>query len=222
MENWRPRRRAQKSAPRSATRGVPRDDKYTYPNSGGVLQNLLDIRDAHALDEATDAFVSVEWAALLQDEPPTTFDRAYLQHIHRRLFGEVFAWAGEIRDVEVQAGGTSLVYSPARLVGSELDEVFRELAAENYLCGRDALEFVRGLSRTWARLTRIHPFRDGNTRSQTFFISRLAEGAGHPINWERVEVAALREQRLAAAAGSPEALGFYLEDRLVDPPKFDW
>jgi hypothetical protein len=66
---------------------------------------------------------------------------------------------GEVRDVEVQAGGTSFTYIPSRLVPAQLDEVFNDLARADYLRGRDALSFVSGLSEAWARLTRIHPSR---------------------------------------------------------------
>jgi len=199
---------------------VPADDKYTYPGSSGVLRNLLDITDAEALDVATNAYVSIEWAALLREVIPDELDFTYLQFVHRRLFGKVFPWAGEVRDVELRAAGTSYAYCPSRLVQARLDEAFDALAAAEYLRGMDALEFAHALAQTWAELTRIHPFRDGNTRSQSFFVSRLAELAGHPIDWDQVNVDNLRAQRLAAAKGHPEALGFFVEHHLIDPPTF--
>ena len=43
------------------------DDKYTYPGSGGVLVNRLDIRNASRLDEALNDYASVAWAALRRE-----------------------------------------------------------------------------------------------------------------------------------------------------------
>lgn len=194
------------------------DDKYTYPNSGGVLRNLLDIRNAEELDEATNAYVSIEWADMLRAPIPGPFDFDFLQDVHRRFFCKVFDWAGSVRDVELLAAGTGRAYCQSVDLAPRLGEAFAKLASSNYLCGLDGIEFAKALAAMWADLTFIHPFRDGNTRSQTFFVSRLAEAAGHPIAWERVDVDALRLQRLAAVQGHPEALAFFLEDHLVDPP----
>lgn len=201
----------------SARSRVP-DDRYTLPRSGGVLRNLLGITDADDLDEATNAYVSAEWANLQTEELPSRFDADYLGRIHCQLFRKVFSWAGEVRDVELMAAGTSLVYCPADLVDEQLVGLFSDLSDNNYLRELDALAFASRLAKTWGRLTYIHPFRDGNTRSQSFFFSRLAESAGHPIDWERIDPDDLRRQRLAASQGHPEALQFYIEDRLVAPP----
>lgn len=194
------------------------DDKYTYPGSGGVLRNSLDIEDSAELDRATDAFVSVEWADLLRAPCPAKFDFAYLQAVHHQLFHMVFSWAGQVRDVELLAAGTGRAYCRADQVRPRLDAAFARLAGAEYLCGLDSLEFAAALADTWTDLTYIHPFRDGNTRSQSFFVSRLAEAAGHPIAWERVDVDSLRRSRLAAVGGHREALVFFIENHLVNPP----
>jgi len=61
----------------------------------------------------------------------------------------------------------------------------------------------------------IHPFRDGNTRSQSAYVSSLAERAGHPIDWTAIDVPTLRNLRLVAVAGRHEPLAGYLRDHLV-------
>ncbi|HKU10788.1 MAG TPA: hypothetical protein VJQ61_06115 [Sinomonas sp.] len=67
-------------------------------------------------------------------------------------------------------------------------------------------------------MTAIHRFRDGNTRSQSAYVSMLAERAGHPIDWRLIDVDLLRELRLHAMAGHEKALADYLHDRLLPPP----
>ena len=59
------------------------DDKYTFPDSGGVLVNRLGIRNIGRLDQALNAYASVAWVRLRQLPPlePPGFD--YLQTIHR-------------------------------------------------------------------------------------------------------------------------------------------
>lgn len=79
-------------------------DPYVYPGTN-VLQNLRNIREPHRLaafemDLAT--FRLVE----LSEEPPTgQFDTRHLQSIHRRIFQDVYPWAGTFRTVNLSKDG---------------------------------------------------------------------------------------------------------------------
>lgn len=86
------------------------DDKYTYPGSGGVLVNLLDIHDPALLDKAMRLFAS-RGLSLIQADQAARLDFEYLQSIHRLMFGELLSWAGEIRDVDAQAVGAGIPYA---------------------------------------------------------------------------------------------------------------
>jgi cell filamentation protein len=192
------------------------DDKYTYPGSGGVLVNLLDIRDPERLDKALRLFAS-RGLALIQADRPARLDFEYLRSIHHRMFGDILAWAGQIRDVDAQAVGTGIPYARPEFIQPALDALFARLAAEDYLAGLDRLEFVRKLANRWADLTATHPFRDGNTRAQSAFVSRLAFRADHPIYWSRVDIDSLKVARIAAVAGDETPLADYL-DEVTAPP----
>lgn len=120
------------------------DDKYTYPGSGGVLVNLLDIRDPAVLDHALNDYASFAWAEI-EAEEPHSLDFEYLRSIHRRMFGDVLAWAGELRDVDAQAVGTGIPYARPEFIRPAVDELFGKLAGESYLAGLDRLEFVARL-----------------------------------------------------------------------------
>jgi cell filamentation protein len=192
------------------------DDKYTYPGSGGVLRNRLNIRDRAELEGAINDYASVAWAALALEEPDM-FDFDYLMSVHRRLFGRVLAWAGQIRDVDVMAAGTSITYCRPHDIEPSAAELFDSLQASDYLRGLDTWDFARALARAWTGLAYIHPFRDGNTRSQVVFFSRLAVAAGHPIDWAAVNVDALRQLRVSALNGFPQNMADYVYDRLLDP-----
>lgn len=190
------------------------EDSYTYPGSGGVLRNTLNIEDSDVLDDAENAFVSVAWAAY-GTETPDVFDFDYLRTVHRRMFEPLYDWAGDLRTVHVIASGTDLVYCPYEQIHDQAEKLFDELQAQDYLRGLDDWGFVSGLAEHWRKLTYVHPFRDGNTRSQVFYVSRLAVFAGHPIDWEKVSSESLRINRIAAAKGFPSNLADYLIDRLL-------
>ena len=196
------------------------DDKYTYPGSGGVLRNLLNIEEADALDHAVNDIVTAAWAALV-GEFPEAFDLNYLCSVHASLFGDLFEWAGQQRDVHLYAAGADLIYCPFEEMQERLETLFADLGRKDWLQGLDRWDFASELAKAWGRLTYIHPFRDGNTRTQSFFFSRLAIAAGHPIDWQQVDVPALRQLRLSAAKGFPVSLEDYLHERLLDPANLD-
>lgn len=199
------------------------DDRYTIPGSGGVLRNSLGLTTQHEVDEAMNRNASAEWA-IMQTEPiPDRLDLAYLRSIHERFLSPVLDWAGEFRAVgdEVGAGGTPFQYAASQFYKPELDRLFDQLAGEDYLAGLPEQEFADKLADRWGTLSFCHPFRDGNTRSQSAYIDRLATRAGHPIDWQRVDVPELREARLSAAfrVGGERVLSDYLRARILPPTR---
>lgn len=192
------------------------DDKYTYPGSGGVLRNTQEVRTRQEVDILLNRYATIGWFAI-QQQPPADLGFGHLQHIHRTLFSSVLDWAGEIRDVDVQAGGTGIAYARPRFIRDGIEDLFSQLGREDYLAGiDDADNFARLLADRWGYLTTIHPFRDGNTRSQSAYVSQLARRAGHPIDWRRASVSRLREARLMAVGGRETALAELLA-QLVKP-----
>jgi len=85
---------------------VVQDDKYTYPNSGGVLRNKRGLTDARLLDQAMNDLASAVWAAMSTAPVPAILDFSYLQRIHSLMFSRLFDWSGQVRDVDTVAGTT--------------------------------------------------------------------------------------------------------------------
>jgi cell filamentation protein len=193
------------------------DDKYTYPGSGGVLVNAAGIRDQRQLDEAMNDVASITMAEVRAAAVPERPDYAYLRSIHERMFGDLVPGiAGQIRDVDVQATGTGIPYCRPEYIDANLTTLFGKLEREDYLAGLDADTFADRLADRWGELSAIHPYRDGNTRSQSTYVSAIAERAGHPIDWDRVDVDELRTARLHAVAGNDRPLAAYLRSHLID------
>jgi cell filamentation protein len=161
-------------------------DPYVYPGTN-VLINLEDIRDQKSLDrfEAQTASANIAHLAINPIRGP--FDISRLQETHRRIFGRVYPWAGEIRkDVGLMAknrSGFVVAYGPSQHVPGALASTFAALKAENCLVGLDAATFASRLAWYYSELDAIHPFRDGNSRTLRAFTSDLAEAAGHRLDW---------------------------------------
>jgi len=176
------------------------DDRYTYPGSSGVLINRFNIRNSSILDEVVNREVSIGLAQIYR-HPPASMDWEGLKYIHQLLFSRVFTWAGKLRTVDVTAVGTGIVYCRPEYIQENLDSLFSHLRRDDYLRGHDTETFVASLARFWGELSAIHPFRDGNTRSQSAYITLLAREAGHPLNWQVIDVDRLRTARLQSIAG---------------------
>jgi cell filamentation protein len=105
--------------------------------------------------------------------------------IHRHLFQDVYDWAGKIRAVRISKGGSMFCYPESS--DREMSKLFSSLARQKQFKGLTAEEFAAIAANFLAELNAIHPFREGNGRTQLTFLTLLAETAGHPLAIERLD-----------------------------------
>ena len=147
----------------------------------GVLRNRLGITDAKELEKAEASFVAWRSYEISQKPIAGRFDLAHLQAIHRHLFGDVYAWAGEIRTIDLSKGN-SYFANHARMVSAALP-IFEKLEKEQRLKGLDAAAFSERAAYYLGEINALHPFREGNGRAQREFINHLARANGYAIDW---------------------------------------
>ncbi len=127
------------------------------------------------------------------------FDRAHLQAIHKHIFQDVYDWAGKLLTVEIAKPGSPFFAFERYLVPS-LDKLTADLKAQDELRGLTAEEFATRAGHFLGEVNAVHPFREGNGRTQQEFIRELGLEAGHTIEWKNVS----REQMYAASKVSFE------------------
>jgi cell filamentation protein len=159
------------------------DPHFDYQH--GILRNVPSLTDQAKLDrfeaaEAAEALVRLH-ANLVRG----AFDKAHLKAIHVRIFQNIYLWAGEFRRVNMHRAA-SYPFAAVQFMERNLDSTFAKLAAENRLKGLNANAFAGRAAYYLGELNTIHPFREGNGRTQREFIRELAAAAGHRINWGRV------------------------------------
>ena len=170
-------------------------DPYVYPGTS-CLRNRAGIRDSELLarfeaNQATIITAQLELAPL-----PGRYDLEHLKAFHRRIFGDVYDWAGELRTVAI-AKEHSLFALPEH-IEAYLGRVFADLAEDHFLRGLPRPEFVERLTHYYAELNAVHPFREGNGRTLRAFLGQLARDAGYRIAWERI--GGERNNRASAAS----------------------
>ena len=65
--------------------------------------------------------------------------------------------------------------------------IFGRLAAADRLRGLNREQFIGKVAEFLADVNALHPFREGNGRTQRAFFSQLAHDAGHHIDWVRMD-----------------------------------
>jgi cell filamentation protein len=166
--------------PKSAAHQDPHWD-YVH----NILKNTREIVDAKKLERAERSITFCSSQKLLLDPIKGHFDQAHLQAIHKHLFERIYPWAGELRRIDMHRRG-SYGFTLLQFLQPNLNLLFERLSSDNYLKGLDSNTFTQRAARLLGELNTIHPFREGNGRTQREFIRELAAEAGHRINWKHV------------------------------------
>lgn len=175
-------------------------DPYCYLGST-VLKNLADLRSQESLDEFE--HLSVTQRAE-EPFPDGRLGVAHYKAVHRHLFQDVYAWAGRYRSIRI-AKGTSMFCYPEN-IAEQMKALFSDLKAKRHLRGVDADAFAHELSSFLSTINAIHPFREGNGRTQMAFAALLAHRAGHPLALDRLEPQKFLAAMIASFAGSERQL----------------
>jgi cell filamentation protein len=158
-------------------------DPYLYPGTD-VLKNLRDIRDPDILARFEAEATSRRIVQLINAPVPGRFDTAQLKAIHKHVFQDVYAWAGQFRTVNISKGGNP--FGAPAFVESALDDLLQKLSAENYLQAANPKVFASQAGFFLGEINAAHPFREGNGRTQREFIRELGLHAGFVVDWSRI------------------------------------
>ena len=120
------------------------------------------------------------------------FSVRHYRSIHWHLFRDVYAWAGRFRTIRIAKEQNMFCYPEN--IASEMKRVFAELRDARFLRGLPLADFAVGAAHVLSEVNAIHPFREGNGRTQFAFIALLGARAGHPLDFADLE----RERYLSA------------------------
>jgi len=170
-----------------------------------VLKNKLGLRDQGQLS----AFEALSVAVRAEEPLPVgRFSAAHYCAVHRHLFQDVYGWAGRYRTVRMTKDRSPFCY-PENIAG-EMRALFARLRDADLLRGREAKAFAEEAAAFLAYLNAIHPFREGNGRTQLTFTALLAAQAGHPLDLSRLEPASFLQAMIASFFGDEAPLRRHL------------
>lgn len=174
-----------------------------YTNTTCLI-NKFDIKDERKLSEI-EAEITFAKAAVLESTPidsPLNFE--FYKSIHRFLFEDLYDWAGELRKVDISKKGTS--FCSVNELENLCKSCFNRLKKENYLKGISKEKFVEEIVDFYQTTNFLHPFREGNGRTQRIFISKLIKFNGYEFNFSNINPDLLMIATIKAANGVTDDL----------------
>jgi cell filamentation protein len=171
------------------------DDPYVYPGTF-VLKNRLGIRNPEELDRVERQLVRER---IVEGVPRGNFDLGHLKAIHHHLFQDVYDWAGQIRTVEISKGESQFQFR--QYIDTGMADVHRRLAKADFLGGMAQSDFAAAAGPIIGDVNYVHPFREGNGRTQLQYLKQLAEQAGHTLNLTKIDPAGWIEASKEAQRG---------------------
>ncbi|CAN7469078.1 Fic/DOC family protein [Neorhizobium tomejilense] len=184
------------------------DDPYVYPGTG-VLRNKLGLTDADKLD-----YHEREIATMRAREgiPPGDFDLKHLKAIHRHLFQDIYEWAGQIRTVEIFKGESQFQFR--QYIETGMADVHRRIVKSDFLQELERSVFAAEVARIIGDVNYVHPFREGNGRTQLQYLKQLSERAGHPLDLTKIDAAGWLEASKEAHRARYDLMGQVIDDAL--------
>ena len=174
-----------------------------YPDTT-VLINKFDIRDEDKLNEVESVLASARFAEWVNAPKADSFDFEHYKAIHYFLFSDLYDWAGQIRTVNISKKGTK--FTSAENIEEQAALIFKRLKNCNYFTGLDHSEFVDEIVDFYCVTNALHPFREGNGRTQRVFLTQLIRNAGYDINFADMDTELLMIATVQSAQGVTDML----------------
>lgn len=168
------------------------------------LINKFGIKDDKQLSLIEGQISFAKGSELERNPIKGNFDFEHYKAIHKYLFDEIYEWAGKIRTVDMSKKGTN--FAKANEIEKLANACFARLKSKNYFKGQEFDEFINNIVDFYCVTNMLHPFREGNGRTQRIFISQLIRYAGYDIDFSSINTDDLMSATIHAANGIDDFL----------------
>lgn len=155
------------------------DPDLKYTDKNGLLHNLAKIKDEKVLL----AFESLKVAKRVEElyENPIRIESSNsLLKIHLHLFQDVYEWAGQVRTVNISKNGKPFFNGERFNIGFQYINVL--IIEYRIIKKSKKIEIAKKLAEILDNVNYLHPFREGNGRTQREFLRLLALEKGLKLN----------------------------------------
>lgn len=115
------------------------------------------------------------------------FSLKHFVSIHKKLFGDVYFFAGEFRKENIAKG--SFRFADYRYINDEIVKIFEKILKDKDLIEKKVPKDILAekLAYYSAELNVLHPFREGNGRTIREYIRQMALYIGYNMNYSRIK-----------------------------------
>jgi cell filamentation protein len=175
------------------------DPDCKYTNENGVLYNLANIEDEKILLAYESLKVSRRVEELFEN-PIKVKDSNSLLIIHHHLFQDVYEWAGKVRTVNISKDGRSFFDGERFYIAFQyIDTLIAEYRA---IQKTNNQELACKLAEILDNVNYLHPFREGNGRTQREFLRLLALEKDIKLNLNPPDNKSIYERYMLGAINS--------------------
>jgi cell filamentation protein len=150
-----------------------------------ILRNKLGLKDEQVLKNAEEEIVAARMVEVIENPVNGSYDFDMLKKIHRKLFSDIYEFAGEVRTVRIAKDNSVFCYP--EFIEEYQNNIFEKLKQQNYLTALSKETFIQRFSELSGELNALHPFREGNGRTIRIFLKHLAEKAGWYVAYEDMQ-----------------------------------
>lgn len=178
------------------------------------LVNKLGIRDEKRLSEV-EAQITFAKAVMLEETPiDDDFGFEHFKKIHEFLLCDLYEWAGQVRTVDISKKRTKFL--DAASIESIGLKCFAKVK-DGYFENLSFDEFVKRIAEFYNDVNYIHPFREGNGRTQRIYFTQLIRHYGYDINFADVDTDELMIATIQASSGVMDFLVDFFENSIIIP-----
>ena len=159
----------------------PSDNFYCYRGID-VLRNKFHVKNREQLCTLERRATFVRQAELLNKPVAGRFGLTHLCNIHKYIFQDVYNWAGQIRNAEFLTKGGD-IFCLGSQIYTYAKHIFDNLKSEKHLKNLPKQDFTARLAYYMGEVNALHPFREGNGRTQREFFRTLSLNAGYILNF---------------------------------------
>lgn len=174
-----------------------------------LSSNMLGATTIDELLELEQQISSSRYLELKFTPIDASFDYMHYKKLHKKLFGDIYTWAGMDRyDMAYygifRKGNTE--FTRGKKLPVVARALFGALEGENYFKGLDREQFIKSTASFLNGLNILHPFREGNGRLQRLFMEMIAQEAGYLLDLSTVSQSLMMQASILGTKG--QLVGF--------------
>lgn len=154
------------------------DSKYCYQGSD-VLINKLNITNQKDLFNAEVRLTTIRLREMQNKPIKGKFDFKHLKAIHKHIFQDIYEWAGKERTVEIGKGN---LFCTTACIQDYANSIFEKYYSQCYRAKDNFEDFIKVLANNYGDLNALHPFREGNGRTQREFARLICLACGYDFD----------------------------------------